>query len=146
MQQIESVKWKLIYMMENWAGGQIVTISCSLIMIYSTEFPSTIYSQSTTTHFSECLAHEDHPNFLKSPGDWPQPQAILILSPKTISQNWHDRESGSVTRVHWENWVKSMCTSFGVYITNVFKGKKLILLRLTRAHSSLPRTTTILET
>ncbi len=75
------------------------------------------------TLFSECFAHENHPNFLKSLGHRPRPRGILILSnclesnlhtaPKIIWQIWHDPGSGLVTQGHRENWAKSMCTSFG---------------------------------
>ncbi len=43
------------------------------------------------TLFSECLAHENHPNFLKIQALQPRPRMILILL----------------------KWMKSMCTSFG---------------------------------
>ena len=81
---------------------------------------------SPPTLFSECLAHGNHPNFPKLLGHPPKPRVILILSnglesnsQKTLCQNLHittktiDFDQLDMTRGHWENWMKSMCTSFG---------------------------------
>ncbi len=65
-----------------------------------------------STLFSKRSAHENHPNFLKSLGHRPQPRVILILSKQCLT-NFAWPGSGSVTRGHQENWMKSMCTSFG---------------------------------
>ncbi len=89
------------------------------------------------TLFFECLAHENHPNFLKSLGHWPWPQVILILSKfngleSNLQKTWCHNLTRSfayysqdhLTNSTWpgvmvsdpesrKNWMKSMCTSFG---------------------------------
>ena len=60
----------------------------------------------STTLFSECLAHENHPNFLKSLGQRPQSRVILILS-NVLESNLQKTPCQKL------NWMKSMCTSSG---------------------------------
>ncbi len=76
------------------------------------------------TLFSECLAQENHLNFLMSQGHRPRPHVILILSMEFLNGVFcillsrpfdkldMTQGRGTVPRGHQSNWAKSMCRSF----------------------------------
>ncbi len=51
------------------------------------------------TLFAECLAHENHPNFMKLLGHWPWPRVILILSNR-LEIKWRKTPNGRY-QVHY---------------------------------------------
>ncbi len=73
--------------------------------------------------FSECLAHKNHPNFIKSLGHQPQPRVILILS-NGLESNWHItpktiRQKGTTDRV-------AVVTSFQMFLNPFRVGSSCI--------------------
>ncbi len=72
------------------------------IIFVNAKDTGTSFSTVASALFSQCFAHENHLNFLKSLGHRPRPRVILRPFDKL-----------DMTQGHCENWMKPMCTSFG---------------------------------